>query len=245
MRSVRPVSQKSTIASRSILFGCVSLALIDTVLATATPGYNVIGETSSQLMNPGQPYSTVARVTLALYAVLLIPFGTMLRSGLSESQLVRPLIMSGLWTHIASALITAAALNDSDGMLVGNLSNNEVHDLSAVIMFAAIVPVIAGAAMAQRTMAKVNLSSDSFNATSDTPVAFLSRRLTQLSPLTWLTLAIVLVSGTLFTLEMKTEWNGVLERVTIAAFLTWLSAFALLQKADNTGDVVPSSLRAE
>ncbi len=182
---------------------CLGLATSDAVLSMLTPGYDMVAQTSSQIMSPDARYSTLARVILGLYAVLLVPFGVFLHRG-SERNAGRlggtgwGLAVSGVWVHIAAALIGAVALNDSPDTLIAGLSANRVHDMSALVMFAAGLVTVAGFA------------------------AGYDRRGWVQADVTYVVLAVLTIVGSVFVLEAWTAGNGVLERVLGASFMSWM-----------------------
>ncbi len=190
------------------VIGCVTLAATDSLASVLTPGYDFVGETSSQLMNPEARYSTLTRVSLALYAVLMVPFATRFSiEAVSPPKHVGPapglLAIGGVWVHIVAAIVAAAASNDSNSSVVGSVTANEVHDMAARVMFGAWLAVLIGASLAR--------NSDSF----------LSRKLT-------ITLTALATTGAaVFAFEVVTEINGLLERVIATLLVLWMIAIAV------------------
>ena len=196
----------SLLAPWATAIGCAMLAISDAVLSAITPGYNIVGETSSQLMSFDARYSSLARLFLALYAVLLIPFAAGLSgrfpSLLRGKRVFAVLAATAMWVHIVAALISALAQNDLGADIVGGLSANEIHDQAAIIMFSAALAVLIAFAIGYGS----------------------NRQMPRL--VTFATLFVLAGLGPLFVAEIWTQANGVVERVLGAAFLTWLIVIA-------------------
>lgn len=224
MRDFRIASGAVAVAPWTTSVACAGLAVADVVLSAATPGYDFVGQTSSQLMSAGQPYSTVARVTLGLYGVLLAPFAIVLWRVFRGRLIARTVAVTGIWTHIVTALVAAVALNDSDDIVIGGLSANTLHDQAAMLMYVAAAFVLTAASPVQRSGGAART-----RWTYEKPVRLL----------TWAALTLVLVSGTLFAFEVLTRLDGVMERVTASAFMVWMTAFAAIRRPSQ-GDQAAS-----
>ena len=206
--------QLISVAPWATVLACAGMAVTDVTLAVLTPDYDAVSETSSQLMSPDARYSALARVVLGLYAVLLVPFALALQSRLQHGsrsmRAGRVLVVAGMWIHIVASAIGALALNDSDDRVIGSVSANEVHDMAAMIMFIGAFAVIVGAITALRSSQIASQGT------------------------LYLVLAIFLVVGPLFALELWTETNGILERVLAGAFMVWMSVTALSWRGDRS-----------
>lgn len=197
----RPVLLAS-IAPWTTLVACSTLAVGDVVLSAITPGYNMVGETSSQLMSPDARYSSTARIVLGLYAVLLIPFALGLKNRFPGRPIPDALARTAIWVHISAALISALALNDSDAGVVGGLNANEIHDQAALVMFGAALATLIGFAFGDRTNSA------------------------KLRFLTYGSLSVTVLVGPLFVAEIWTATNGVMERVIAGSFMLWMASIA-------------------
>lgn len=216
MKDSRITSLALAVAPWTTLAACAGLAVADVVLSVLTPGYDAVSETSSQLMSEGARYSALARVTLGLYGVLLAPLALLLWREFVGRQVVRFVAVAGMLVHIIAATVAAVALNDSDSLLIGQLTANDIHDRFAIVMFAAVVPLLVA-------MAAAGTIKDNRRVVVQAPSP--QRRL---GLFTWAVLAAVLLSGVLFQLEVLVELNGVLERTTAAVFMVWMAVFAML-----------------
>ncbi len=213
----------SSIAPWTTLAACAGLAIGDGVLSAITPDHNMVGDTSSQLMSPDARYSVLARVIVGLYAVLLIPLAAGLSDRFSGAVSGRPilaaLVVTAIWVHIAAALVSALALNDSEAEVIGGLSANEIHDQAALVMFGAAFAVLVGYAAGHRSSGK-------------------AMRLA-----TFVALGIFVIPGPLFVAEVWTEVNGVSERILGALFMTWMSVVAWSWRAGPGDPPGPAATR--
>jgi hypothetical protein len=225
MRDLRIGSRAVLIVPWTTLLACAGLAITDAVLSAATPGYDVVGDTSSQLMSADEPYATLSRVVFGLYGVLLIPLAVVLWGEVKHHRVAGAVAASGMWLHIISAFIGAVAQNDSDVTVIGDLSANEIHDQSAIVMFAAAAIVLAAVVSVRGGW------SSASKLLFGMPVRGLTATL----------FIIVLVTGTFFVLETWTEWNGVLERMSAGAFVFWMVLFALSLRSARSGGMQGSS----
>ena len=187
----------------------VQLAVLDLVLGLITPDYDIVRDTSSQLMSPDARYEGLARVSLGLHAALLLPF--MMTTGrlLSTGQLRSGLITTAISVYIVAALISAIAANDSNAQAIGDLTANQVHDLAAIVMFAAAFATLIGTLFTIRTL--------SWSGQIATYASF----------------TVLIIAGPVFLAEIVTEINGILERVLASAFLIWMVAIAWSAKNRN------------
>lgn len=192
----------ASIAAWTTLVACAGLAIADLVLSAITPDYNMVGDTSSQLMSPDARYSSVARVILGLYAALLVPFAAGLSNRFPGKPVAGALAVTGIWVHIAATLISAVALNDSEAGILGGISTNEIHDQAAVLMFGAALAVLTGATFGSRTDRST------------------------LRMVTFFAFGMLLLLGPVFMAEVWTQLNGVMERLLAASFMTWLAVTA-------------------
>lgn len=218
MKDPRITSLALAVAPWTTLAACAGLVVSDVTLAVLTPGYDALTDTSSQLMSEGARYSLLARVTLVLYGVLLAPLGLLLWREFDGRRAVRLVTTVGMSIHIISAVVAAVALNDSDSLWIGNISANNVHDRSAIVMFAAVVPLLAAVAAAGTV-------NENWRVTEQA-----SRLQRRLRLFTWAVLAAVLLGGILFQLEVFVELNGALERITAGVFMVWMVVYAMLVK---------------
>lgn len=192
----------ASIAPWTTVAACSGLVIGDLVLSAITPGYNMVGDTSSQLMSPDARYSAATRVIVGLYAVLLVPFALGLSNHFSRRPITEALARTAIWVHIAAAIISALALNDSDAGIIGGLDANDIHDQAAMVMFGAALIVLIGFVFGHRTeTARIRL-------------------------LTYSSLSIMLIVGPLFVAEIWTDVNGVTERVLAASFMVWMASVA-------------------
>lgn len=187
---------------------CVGLALTDGILAAITPGYDAVGETSSQLMSPDARYSEIARTALGLYAVLIVPFATRMTAEMrvqtgSVARVAVVLVIGGVWVHLAATMVTALALNDSDNRFIGNITANETHDMAARVMFGAGIAVMIGGSVGYRAER-----------------LWIGRLM--------VATAILATAGSIFfALEIATDYNGVVERFVAVLIVTWISLVAI------------------
>lgn len=199
--SYRPESLAS-VTPWATLAACAGLVTGDIVLSAITPGYNMVGDTNSQLMSSDARYSLAARIILGFYAVLLVPFALSLPNRFTGRPILNAFARAAIWIHIAAALISALALNDSDAGLVGGLDANEIHDGAAIVMFGAALATLVGFA----------------------PGYWAAEA--KLRRLTYSSLAILLILGPAFVAEVWTDVNGVMERALALAFMAWLAGIA-------------------
>ncbi len=192
-----------SLAPWTTLTAAIGLAVSDVVLSITTPGYDMAGETSSQLMSPDARFSDLARAFLAIYALLLVPFALQLPKRFGNRSIVAIFTTAALWLHIGAALVSSAALNDSDATVIGDLTANEIHDQAAIVMFGGAFLVLLGSVIGYST------------------------RLALIRLVTRIALVMLLVIGPLFIAEVWTDINGVTERALGAAFLVWLSVTSL------------------
>ncbi len=191
------------IAPWTTIAACIVLAGGDIVLSAITPDYNVVEETTSQLMSPDAKYSELARMKLGLFAVLLVPFALTLPMRFEGKPRSGALSVTAIWVHIFAALISALATNDSDANVIGGVDANQIHDQAALVTFGAGIAVIVGYLLGFRS--------------ENRPVFYL----------TVAVLAILAVLGPVFVAELWTETNGVQERTIAWVILIWLGVTAL------------------
>lgn len=211
------------VAPYAALIACAALAIVDGVLSAITPGYDTVQETSSQLMNEEARYSAIARITLGLYAVLIVPFAVQLSLQFSKydgarSRVAGLLAIGGIWIHVVSGIVAALALNDSDSGVIGNVTANNVHDMSARVMFGAGIAMLVGAS-----------------------VHYWPRR-SLFSRYTVTTAVLAAATSIVFAMETATGINGVLERVIGWLFLSWISVVAVAwrrSRPELPADVTP------
>ncbi len=196
------LNDRVAVASWVTVLTCAGLATSDFVLALVTPGYDLVGETSSQLMSPDAKYSTPARIFLGLYAVLLLPFALLLPERFSGRTPFAVLSVAGIWVHMGASLVSALALNDSDAKVFGGVTANEIHDEAAIAMFGAAAAALVGAAFGYRSS------------------------LRYLRVLTFVVVGVLAVIGPLFVAEVWTDVNGLAERIMAVSFVAWIAVTA-------------------
>ncbi len=184
------------------LVAVVGLVMTDFVLSIITPDYDVVRETSSQLMNPDARYQALARAALGIHAALLLPLLSVIGNRIGAGQLRSGLITTAFSVYIGASIVSAVAANDSDSKLIGDLTANQVHDLAAIVMFSGAFATVAGALTGVRSLAW------------STQIA------------TYAAFTVLVIGGPVFLAEVVTEINGVLERILALTFVAWLGVIA-------------------
>lgn len=198
-----------------MVLACLGLTVIDLVGATTTPGYDFSRDTVSQLMKPGADYSNFLRGGLISYGVLLVPFAIEMNR---RFRVVRPwkiLFVLGIWAHIVLMIAAAVFQNDSQMSLFGLVTVNDIHDGGTVALFSAAMLTLI--------------------------VAWLSAERPQWSLHTrysWISLLVMVAMGSIFMVSAFTDFQGVTERASTAAFMGWISLTALCQCMKKDGSNV-------
>lgn len=187
----------------STVVACAILAVTDVVGSISASGYSVTSETTSQLMSPDVRYSWLVRLGAFAYAVLLIPIAFRISRTSSTGQPWKALAVAGIWAHLALALLVAIFQNDSRSVLAADVTANRVHDVSAILMFAAAIATV---------LALLIASGFTFR--------------TALSKFSLLAFVTMSATGVVFAFELHTDLNGIYERVIAVTFMIWLIVIA-------------------
>jgi quinol-cytochrome oxidoreductase complex cytochrome b subunit len=181
------------------------IAVTDIVLSVVTPGYDAVGETTSQLMSEDARYSTLARVGLATYSVLLIPFALLVTSHFRALQPLALLRTGALWTHILAGLVAASFQNDSSQDIISGITVNRIHDRSAEVLFAAAFLAVTATAITARGLE--------------------SRRIAWTSAIVAVVMAL---TGLGLVFDILPVFTGIEERAGLFAFLIWVAVISLV-----------------
>lgn len=196
------------------------IAVTDIVLSVVTPGYDAVGETTSQLMSEDARYSILARVGLATYGVLLVPFAMLVTSHFRARQ---PLVLvrtGALWTHILASLVAASFQNDSGQDIISGITVNRIHDRSAEVLFAAAFLAVTATAITARGLE--------------------SRRIAWTSAIVAVVMAL---TGLGIVFDILPAFTGIEERAGLFAFLIWVAVISLVAARSRRSDT--HSVRGE
>lgn len=182
---------------------CGVFAVTDFALSVATPGYDAVGETTSQLMSEGARYSVLARVGLATYCVLLVPFVMCVTSLFRARQPLTFLRTGALWTHIVASFTAASFQNDSTRVVVSGITVNSIHDRSAEVLFAAAFLAVAATAITARGLG--------------------SRRIAWTSVIVAVVMAL---TGLAMVFDISPAFTGLEERVGLVAYIIWVAVIS-------------------
>ncbi len=182
---------------------CGVFAVTDFALAIATPGYDAVGETTSQLMSEDARYSALARAGLATSSVLLVPFVMCVTSLFRARQPLTFLRTGALWTFVLASFTAASFQNDSTRDVVSGITVNSIHDRSAEVLFAAaFLAVVATAIMAR---------------------GLESRRIAWTSAIVAVVMAL---TGLGIVFDISPAFTGIEERIGLVAYLIWVAVIS-------------------
>jgi hypothetical protein len=188
------------IGSWTGIAACGVFTVMDFSLSIATPGYDIVGETTSQLMNKDAEYSVLARVSLGVYCVMLIPFVVSVTRHLRGARPLSMLRAIALWVHVFASVTAASFPNDSSTLVTPGITENTVHDRSAEVLFATAFLAVAFTAITERGVE--------------------SRMLTWISAIVAVIMA---VTGLSMAFDVLSVFTGVAERAGLIAYFAWVA----------------------
>lgn len=201
------------IGSWSGIAACGVFVLTDFTLSVATPGYDAVGETTSQLMSEDARYSVIARIGLATYCVLLIPYVMRVTSLFRAQQPFAILRTGALWMHILASIAAASFQNDSTSDIFWGITANSIHDRSAEILFAAAFLAVVATAITERELESRTI------AWISTIVAF-----------------VMALTGLGIVFDVLPAYTGIEERVGLVAYVIWVAVISRRERSGITFD---------
>lgn len=181
----------------------IVFSLSDITLSIATPDYDALGETTSQLMNADARYSLFARSALGIYCILIIPFILSTVEHLQGNQTLNRLRASVLWLHLLASIAAVSFQNESQAIVTSGITVNEIHDRAGEVLYAAALIAITATAIAERTNGNKQLLWTSIFAAT--------------------TMA---ATGLGLYLQSFPELTGLEERLGLAAYIAWVITVA-------------------
>ena len=205
--------------SRKLLLSCgiassIVYVAMDLLGARAWDGYSYVDQTVSELAALDAPSRPVAQPLAMIYNLLLIPFAAGVAASAARARSLR----------IAAAAIAGiglvgviAAFFPIQMRGAGTWTINETMHVTLTAITVVLIVVAMGSG--------AQASGDNFLVYSMTSIA-----------VTVMAGAITSMNGPNLAANLPTPWMGVMERISIFAYLAWVAALAvvLIPAADST-----------